>query len=189
VNDLSKNQQGFTDLDGIKIAAAWPHCPATPPELGNIPRLGPQPSTKEVREFERKIAERELYAMGVQKKFTEDSGRFICPAAAGKIGCPIRGKANMDKANEEGLTSSRTHRKVPTYRSAALTNHSRSLLRPKSKRVPFETSNTCTGVGKSGKHCIAVEPVSNAYSVTRSSTIDWIGTLTHSGDLDYQVWC
>ena len=104
VNDLSHNQQGFTDFDGIKVAAAWPHCPATPPELGNIPTLGPQPTVEEVRKFESKISERELYAMATQKKFTKDTGRFSCPAVVGKVGCPIRGRASMDWANENGLT-------------------------------------------------------------------------------------
>jgi hypothetical protein len=104
VNDLSRNQQGFKDFDGLKIAAAWPHCPGTPNELGNIPTLPPQPTPQERSDFNQLIEERQKYALGVNKSFTKNKGRYVCPAIQGRVACKLRSQSLLNAGNEEGLT-------------------------------------------------------------------------------------
>ncbi len=104
VNDMMGNQQKFKDFDGMKIAAAWPHCPATPPELGTIPTLGPQAGAEEVVAFRRLTSQRFLYAMGVHTKMKDNKARYICPALMGKVSCTLRGQKNLDTGNSQGRT-------------------------------------------------------------------------------------
>lgn len=90
VLDLREDEHGFRDYDGARIAASWPHCPATPTRLATIPRPGPgsAPQTKTV--FRERIAERQVYAMRRVKSHIPDGvSRWECPARAGKLGCPL----------------------------------------------------------------------------------------------------
>lgn len=104
VNDLTANQSGFADFDGVKIAAAWPHCPGTPAHLGDIKTLPPEPTNGERDAFNALITERKQYALTVINSFTQDSGRYSCPALSLKVGCALRGTELLDAANERGLT-------------------------------------------------------------------------------------
>lgn len=90
VLDLREDEHGFRPHQGARIAASWPHCPATPNRLAELPRPGTG-ATKQTREaFETAIAERQQYAMRRVKSHVPDgAGRWECPARAGKIGCPL----------------------------------------------------------------------------------------------------
>lgn len=103
VLDLRSDQQGFTDYDGHLIAAAWPHCPATPPELGTIPNLPPQPTQSQREEFTNKINLRKSYAGKPKERFKDGKGRWGCPATAGQVGCPLKGPESIQIARERGL--------------------------------------------------------------------------------------
>ena len=90
VLDLREDEHGFRDYDGAKIAASWPHCPATPNRLATIPRPGPTAAKADKAAFATKIAERQTYAMRRVKSHVPDgASRWECPARAGKLGCPL----------------------------------------------------------------------------------------------------
>lgn len=101
--DMRKDDHGFTDHDGMKLAAGWMHCPATPDELSSIPRPGPGASPAEVKAFRDKIAERFSWAMDRHTSISDNGRtRWTCPAVAGKRGCPLR-PATEQIAKEAGL--------------------------------------------------------------------------------------
>ena len=90
VLDLREDEHGFRDFNGARIAASWPHCPATPNRLGAIPRPGPTSSPADKDRFASKIRERQTYAMRRVKSHVPDGvSRWECPAWAGKLGCPL----------------------------------------------------------------------------------------------------
>lgn len=90
VLDLREDEHGFRDFNGARLAASWPHCPATPTRLGTIPRPGPTATKADKAVFERNIAERQTYAMRRVKGHVPDgASRWECPARAGKLGCPL----------------------------------------------------------------------------------------------------
>jgi hypothetical protein len=90
VLDLREDEHGFRDYDGARIAASWPHCPATPNRLATIPRPGPTATGANKAAFEEKIAERQTYAMRRVKSHVPDGvSRWECPARAGKLGCAL----------------------------------------------------------------------------------------------------
>jgi hypothetical protein len=91
VADMHKNDQGFKDWDGVKMAAGWAHCPSTPDRLGKIPTLGPTASEEEVRVFNALINERRAYmAKRINPMSKDGKIRFGCPALDGAVGCPLR---------------------------------------------------------------------------------------------------
>lgn len=91
VADMHKNDQGFTDWDGIKMAAGWAHCPSTPDRLSSIPTLGPTASDEEIELFNALINERRAYmAKRINPMSKEGKIRFGCPALDGTVGCPLR---------------------------------------------------------------------------------------------------
>lgn len=101
--DLRANEQGFRDHEGVKIAAAWPHCPATPSRLGTIPRPGPDASEDKEAAFRATIEERRAYAMHrVERPNANERMRAMCPAVYGSVGCPLREKS-VRSAEESGL--------------------------------------------------------------------------------------
>lgn len=102
VFDLRGDQVGFKDWNGALMAAGVPHCPATPIRLGDIKPLGPAPMAHATKEewdayalrktkFESDIAERQAFAATRHAPLdTNGQSRWICPAADGKCGCPLR---------------------------------------------------------------------------------------------------
>lgn len=104
VLDLREDEHGFRDYDGARIAASWPHCPATPNRLGTIPRPGPTSSQQDKDAFAKKIDERQTYAMRRVKSHVPDgASRWECPARAGKLGCPLV-QGSLDVARQLELT-------------------------------------------------------------------------------------
>ena len=90
VADAHANDQGFRDWDGMRVAAANFHCPATPDHLGVIPTLGPNPTRDERRATHARIDERRAYAMQyVERLDAGDRMRVRCPARNGTLGCPL----------------------------------------------------------------------------------------------------
>lgn len=101
--DMRKDDQGFTDHDGMKLTAGWMHCPVTPDELKEVPRPGPGAPPSEVKAFRDKTAERFSWAMDRHTAINEKGRtRWTCPAVAGKRGCSLR-PATEQIARENGL--------------------------------------------------------------------------------------
>ena len=91
VVDSHANDQGFKDWNGMKMAAAWAHCPGTPDRLGTIPTLPPDPAPGQVETFNALINERRAYAAKrINPLSTNGKARYGCPALDGAIGCPLR---------------------------------------------------------------------------------------------------
>ncbi|MDP5182389.1 hypothetical protein QOZ88_07040 [Blastococcus sp. BMG 814] len=90
VVDLRSDEQGFRDYNSTRIAAGWPHCPATPDRLGTLPRPAPNAGEADRTAFQEQIAERFPYAMRrVGSHIPDGRTRWECPARAGKLGCPL----------------------------------------------------------------------------------------------------
>jgi hypothetical protein len=115
VLDLTVNDYGVTDHEGVKMVAGWAHCPAMPTELDEIrkpvrltvgtlkksataeDRIARSRLVAEIATFKERIAAREKYAFvrtsrGQNRSKTGKVGksaeRFSCPAQAGKLICP-----------------------------------------------------------------------------------------------------
>lgn len=92
VHDLRKEEHGFVEYDRMRWVAGHAHCPATPDTLGTIVRPAVDDKRKASREkFERAIKVREAHAL-VRHNLPDENGmhRVMCPALAGKVGCPLR---------------------------------------------------------------------------------------------------
>jgi len=90
VLDLRENEHGFRPYQGARIAASWPHCPATPARLAEIPRPGTGAPKRAREAFQAAVDERQQYGMRRVKSHVPDgASRWECPARAGKIGCPL----------------------------------------------------------------------------------------------------
>lgn len=89
--DLRKDEQGWTDLDGVRFAAGIPHCPGAPDHLGVIPGLGLDPSPREVAEFKTQIELRKQYRLYKNQELDPITGKaqWQCPARAGTVACPL----------------------------------------------------------------------------------------------------
>lgn len=88
--DLYKTDHGFTDVNGVKWAAGWPHCPATPDHLGTILRPAIGEAKKLLKRFRATIEQRQAYAFRrVTSPRRKGEARWECPAAAGQVGCPL----------------------------------------------------------------------------------------------------
>jgi hypothetical protein len=82
---LHKNDLGFRDYNGAKLAAGWLHCPRTPDFLGDIPQLGPNATPEQIKEFNNLINQRRAYAF--RRVTVKGRYRFECPGHAGTVGC------------------------------------------------------------------------------------------------------
>jgi hypothetical protein len=90
VLDLRSDEHGFRDYNSARIAASWPHCPATPDRLGTLPRPAANAGAASKAAFAERISERFSYAMRrVSSHIPDGRTRWECPARAGKLGCPI----------------------------------------------------------------------------------------------------
>lgn len=104
VHDLRANDHGFSDYNGMKLAAAWPHCPHTPDVLATIPKPGFEATEQEWDDFHSRIEERRSYALQRVNGMTSTSGttRWRCPARVGTVGC-ARQEGSIAGARELGL--------------------------------------------------------------------------------------
>jgi hypothetical protein len=91
IHDLRRDDHGFTHYNGLKIAAGWPHCPATPEDLAEIPRPGFAATAEEWKQFEERIEQRRAYALRRINDYDHNGRtRWQCPALAGSCGCTLR---------------------------------------------------------------------------------------------------
>ncbi len=106
VLDLRADEHGFTELDHMRWAAGWPHCPATPDILGTIERPAPakdRDNSEAWKKFRSDIARRFNFAFRrVTSPDEMGVARYECPASAGKIACPLRG-GTVETAVQFGL--------------------------------------------------------------------------------------
>jgi hypothetical protein len=100
--DLRADEHGFRDINGMRLAAGWMHCPATPDDLATIPRPGPGSPRATHTEFARLIRERRSWAMDRHTREPSGRTRWVCPAQAGKRGCPLR-PGTVEIARQAGL--------------------------------------------------------------------------------------
>lgn len=90
VADLRADEHGFRDYNGTRIAASWPHCPATPTALAELPRPGSNATQRAKSSFHAKISKRRAFAMRrVNSHVPNGATRWECPARAGTLGCPL----------------------------------------------------------------------------------------------------
>ena len=107
VHDLHPNDRGPRGTHhGATIANGNLYCPATPRPLLELGPLPPGASPADVAVHDRQTAELARYKLGLHA--AEDAGGYrrpACPAAAGKIRCPLR-PASMkpDRNRPEILT-------------------------------------------------------------------------------------
>lgn len=91
------------DVNGMRMAAGWLHCPSTPDRLADIPWPGPGASRADRDRFTPRIAERQHYAMDRHERTNHNGrSRWMCPAMAGKLGCPLR-DGTVEIARQAGL--------------------------------------------------------------------------------------
>ena len=101
--DLRADEQGFEESDRFRWAAGQAHCPATPDHLGTIIKPAPDSTHNDWVVFHKRIEQRTAFAMAPHSR-PDNTGthRCVCPAAAGKIGCPLRPET-MIAAHNLGL--------------------------------------------------------------------------------------
>jgi hypothetical protein len=100
---LRADEQGFKDVNGMRMTAGWMHCPATPDRLGDIPWPGPGATQADWERFTKLVEERQMYAMDRHERTNQNGrSRWMCPAMAGKVGCPLR-DGTVEIARQAGL--------------------------------------------------------------------------------------
>jgi hypothetical protein len=107
VQDLHPNDRGPRGThQGAIICNGNLYCPATPGPLLDLVPPPPGASTADVAAHDQKTAELARYKLGLHAG--EDAGgyrRHACPAAAGKIRCPLRpASMTLDRSRPEILT-------------------------------------------------------------------------------------
>lgn len=90
-HDLRTDETSFVEYDRLRWVGGYAHCPATPDTLDrlNRPNFDANAETREA--FYQKFETRERWAL-VRHTQPDLNGsqRLVCPALAGKIGCPLR---------------------------------------------------------------------------------------------------
>lgn len=92
VLDMRARDHGPKDYKGAVILDGTPHCPMTPQGLRGLERPGLTATREEIDAYQQLITEREQYAMARKKtpqQNRDGKTRWLCPAAAGKIGCTM----------------------------------------------------------------------------------------------------
>ena len=107
VQDLHPHDRGPKGThDGAVISNGSLYCPRTPRTLLELGPLGPAAGKEQAADHDRKTAETARYKLG---RLTSDDAdgyhRVQCPAAAGKIRCPLRpASMTLDRDRPEILT-------------------------------------------------------------------------------------
>jgi hypothetical protein len=107
VQDLHPRDRGPKGThDGAIIANGSLYCPATPRPLLELTPLSPGAAKEQAAGWERRTAELARYKLGRLTADDEDGyHRVQCPAAAGKIRCPLRpASLTLDRDRPEILT-------------------------------------------------------------------------------------
>jgi len=107
VQDLHPNDRGPRGThQGAIICNGNLYCPAAPGPLLDLVPLPPGASTAEAAAHDQKTAELARYKLGLHAGDDADGYRRLgCPAAAGKIRCPLRpASMTLDRSRPEVLT-------------------------------------------------------------------------------------
>jgi hypothetical protein len=119
VQDLHPNDRGPRGTHhGAVICNGSIYCPATPPALLQLSPLPPGASTADTAAHDQQAAELARHKLGVHAGDDADGyHRVTCPAAAGKIRCPLRPESmSLDRGRPEILTP-------PQHAPACCTQH------------------------------------------------------------------
>lgn len=90
--DMTKNDHGFRDYNGARLARGWMWCPGCPDHHGTKAKPAPNARSEEWSAFFDDMDDAALYAM-VKKDGPDEDGiqHWVCPVLAGKpLGCPNR---------------------------------------------------------------------------------------------------
>ena len=99
---LRNDEVKFLTYKQVKFLGGDGHCPATPARFEHIVPLPPDPSPKQIEEFQQLNDERKQFAMARHTSIDETGKvRLKCPALAGEIGCPLR-PGTVQAATQEG---------------------------------------------------------------------------------------
>jgi len=92
VMDLHPNDRGMKGThEGAIIANGALYCPATPKALFELSPLAPGASDEQAKEHDRRCGELHRYKLSALTASDEEGyRRVLCPAAAGKLRCPLR---------------------------------------------------------------------------------------------------
>jgi hypothetical protein len=107
VQDLHPHDRGPQGThQGAIIANGNLYCPATPKPLPELGPLGPAATLKQAAAHDAQTAELARYKLGpVTADDADGYHRVTCPAAAGKIRCPLRPRSmTLDRSRPEILT-------------------------------------------------------------------------------------
>ena len=113
VQDLHPNDRGpHGTHHGAIIANGNLYCPATPGPLLDLVPLPPGATADDLAAHDQKTAELARYKLGVHAADDADGyRRHACPAAAGKIRCPLRPESmKLDRDRPEILHTPSTRR-------------------------------------------------------------------------------
>lgn len=104
VLDLRADEHGFHDVDGTRVTAGSPHCPATPDVYAKHVRPAPadDPTPEDFRRFEDFIEARQQWALQRRSTPWASKIRYSCPARSGTLGCALV-EGSDDVAREVGL--------------------------------------------------------------------------------------
>jgi hypothetical protein len=107
VQDLHPSDRGPRGThQGAIIASGCLYCPKTPRPLLELVPLPPGASAADTAVHDQKTAELARYKLGVHARDDADGyRRHVCPAAAGKIRCPLRPESmTLDRSRPEVLS-------------------------------------------------------------------------------------
>ncbi len=119
VQDLHPNDRGTRGThQGAIITNGNLYCPKTPQPLLQLAALPPGASTAEVAAHDQQTAELSRYKLGVHASDDTDGyRRHACPAATGKIRCPLKpASMKLNRSRPEILTP-------PTHPPACCSQH------------------------------------------------------------------
>ncbi len=137
IQDLHPNDRGRqgTHLGAIRANGNL-YCPATPAALLELGPLGRSASEEEVAAHDQKAAELARHKLGPIAGYDADGYRRVaCPAAAGKLRCPLRAASmQLPHARPEVL-------RPPSTRPPAVSRE-RSRCRPRSTPRPRKSTTT-----------------------------------------------
>jgi len=143
VQDLHPNHRGPRGTHmGAILANGSLYCPATPPALPALSPLAPGANEQQVQAHDQKSQELSKYKLAPITGYDDDGFRRVgCPAAQGKVRCPLRPES-MTRPHDRPQVLSR-----PSSRPPAADNAPSPCHRPSTPRPPKSTTTPPGGTG------------------------------------------